>query len=126
MTIKEVSEKFDIPQGTLRYYEKVGLIPRVTRSSGGIRNYQESDLGWVELAKCMRGAGLSVEVLLEYVQLCQQGDSTIPDRLSLLKEQKDHLLQQKEQIEAALNRLNYKISRYEVAVETGVLDWGEN
>ncbi|HIZ80309.1 MAG TPA: MerR family transcriptional regulator [Candidatus Lachnoclostridium stercorigallinarum] len=126
MTIKEVSEKFDIPQGTLRYYEKVGLIPRVTRSSGGIRNYQESDLGWVELAKCMRGAGLSVEVLLEYVQLCQQGDSTIPDRLSLLKEQKDHLLQQKEQIEAALNRLNYKISRYEVAVKTGVLDWGEN
>lgn len=126
MTIKEVSEKFDIPQGTLRYYEKVGLIPRVTRSSGGIRNYQESDLGWVELAKCMRGAGLSVEVLLEYVQLCHQGDSTIPDRLSLLKEQKDHLLQQKEQIEAALNRLNYKISRYEVAVETGVLDWGEN
>lgn len=126
MTIKEVSEKFDIPQGTLRYYEKVGLIPRVTRSSGGIRNYQESDLGWVELAKCMRGAGLSVEVLLEYVQLCQQGDSTIPDRLSLLKDQKDHLLQQKEQIEAALNRLNYKISRYEVAVETGVLDWGEN
>ena len=126
MTIKEVSEKFDIPQGTLRYYEKVGLIPRVTRSSGGIRNYQESDLGWVELAKCMRGAGLSVEVLLEYVQLCQQGDSTIPDRLSLLKEQKDHLLQQKEQIEAALNRLNYKIPRYEVAVKTGVLDWGEN
>lgn len=126
MTIKEVSEKFDIPQGTLRYYEKVGLIPRVTRSSGGIRNYQESDLGWVELAKCMRGAGLSVEVLLEYVQLCQQGDSTIPDRLSLLKDQKDHLLQQKEQIEAALNRLNYKISRYEVAVKTGVLDWGEN
>ena len=126
MTIKEVSEKFDIPQGTLRYYEKVGLIPRVTRSSGGIRNYQESDLGWVELVKCMRGAGLSVEVLLEYVQLCQQGDSTIPDRLSLLKDQKDHLLQQKEQIEAALNRLNYKISRYEVAVKTGVLDWGEN
>ena len=126
MTIKEVSEKFDITQGTLRYYEKVGLIPRLTRSSGGIRNYQESDLGWVELAKCVRGAGLSVEVLLEYVQLCQQGDSTIPDRLSLLKEQKDHLLQQKEQIEAALNRLNYKISRYEVAVETGVLDWGEN
>ena len=77
MTIKEVSEKYDIPQGTLRYYEKVGLIPHVTRSSGGIRNYQESDLGWVELAKCMRGAGLSVEMLLEYVKLYQQGDSTI-------------------------------------------------
>ena len=123
MTIKEVSEKYDIPQGTLRYYEKVGLIPRVTRSSGGIRNYQESDLGWVELAKCMRSAGLSVEVLLEYVQLYQQGDSTISKRLDLLKDQRDTLLKQKEQIETALDRLDYNISRYEEAAKTGKLSW---
>ena len=111
MTIKEVSEKYGIPQGTLRYYEKVGLIPHVTRSAGGIRNYQESDLAWVELAKCMRSAGLSVEVLLEYVKLYQQGDPTIPARLSLLKDQRSLLLQQKKQIETALDRLDFKISR---------------
>lgn len=126
MTIKEVSEKYDIPQGTLRYYEKVGLIPHVTRSSGGIRNYQESDLGWVELAKCMRGAGLSVEMLLEYVKLYQQGDSTIEARLDLLKDQRSILLKQKSQVEAALNRLDYKISKYEEAVKTGELNWGRN
>lgn len=126
MTIKEVSEKYDIPQGTLRYYEKVGLIPHVTRSSGGIRNYQESDLGWVELAKCMRGAGLSVEMLLEYVKLYQQGDSTIEARLDLLKDQRSILLKQKSQVEAALNRLDYKISKYEEAVKTGELNWDED
>ena len=77
----------------------------------------------MELAKCMRSAGLSVEVLLEYVQLYQQGDSTISRRLDLLREQRDTLLKQKEQIETALDRLDYKISRYEEAAKTGKLSW---
>ena len=58
MTIKEVSEKYDISQDTLRYYERIGMIPPVTRTSSGIRDYQESDLGWVEHVICMRSAGL--------------------------------------------------------------------
>lgn len=69
MTIKEVSEKYDITQDTLRYYERVGMIPPVTRTIGGIRDYQENDLAWVSLAKCMRGAGLPVEAMIEYVRL---------------------------------------------------------
>ena len=56
MTIKEVSEKYGISQDTLRYYERVKVIPAVTRTSGGIRDYQEEDLKWVELAVCMRNA----------------------------------------------------------------------
>ncbi len=87
MTIKEVSEKYEISQDTLRYYERVGMIPPVTRTASGIRDYQESDLGWVELAKCMRSAGLPVEAMIEYVKLTQEGDATIPARLQLLKEQ---------------------------------------
>lgn len=58
MTIKEVSQKYNISQDTLRYYERVGLIPTVARTSGGIRNYTENDLGWVENAICMRNAGV--------------------------------------------------------------------
>ena len=86
MTIKEVSEKYDISQDTLRYYERIGMIPPVTRTSSGIRNYQESDLGWVEHVICMRSAGLPVESIIEYVKLCQEGDETIPARLQLLVE----------------------------------------
>lgn len=123
MTIKEVSEKYEISQDTLRYYERVGMIPPVTRMASGIRDYQESDLGWVELAKCMRGAGLPVEAMIEYVKLTQEGDATIPARLQLLKEQRESLLEQKEKINATLERLNYKIGRYELAAETGVLTW---
>jgi MerR family transcriptional regulator, aldehyde-responsive regulator len=123
MTIKEVAEKYGISQDTLRYYERVKVIPEVPRTAGGIRNYQESDLGWVELAICMRGAGLPIEALIEYQRLFQKGDSTIPARLQLLQEQMTALEEQKEQIEKTMNRLAYKISRYEEAVKTGKLVW---
>lgn len=125
MTIKEVSEKYNISQDTLRYYERIGMIPEISRTPGGIRNYQESDLGWVELAICMRSAGLPIEALIEYVKLYQQGDATIAARLQLLQEQRESLEEQKAQLEKAMNKLNYKISRYEVAVKTGKLTWEE-
>lgn len=126
MTIKEVSETYDISADTLRYYERIGMIPEVTRTASGIRDYQESDLGWVELAICMRKAGLPVEALIEYVKLCQQGDETFLARLQLLTEEREKLEEQKKQLETAIERLNYKISRYDLAVKTGELSWEED
>ena len=55
--------------GYLRYYERVNVIPKVTRTSGGIWDYQEEDLRWVELAVSMRNAGLPIESLIEYQRL---------------------------------------------------------
>lgn len=125
MTIKQVSEKYGVSQDTLRYYEKAGLVPEVTRTASGIRDYQQSDLNWLELALCMRNAGLPVNVIVEYRRLYQQGDSTIPQRLKLLTDQRGELLAMQEQIAKTLERLNYKISVYERAVETGKLSWDE-
>lgn len=125
MTIKEVSEKYAVSQDTLRYYERIGLIPPVARTTGGIRNYTESDIGWVETAVCMRNAGVPIEALIEYVKLYQEGDATFEARRQLLQEQYDHLKEQKQQIEQTMKRLRYKISRYEKALETGVLTWDE-
>lgn len=122
MTIKEISEQLGLTQDTLRYYEKVGMIPSVTRTEGGIRNYQEDDIAWVKLATCMRSAGLPVKVMIDYLNLYKQGNSTIQARCTLLKEQREKLLEQK-QIEETLEKLNYKIARYEIAVETGKLTW---
>ena len=126
MTIKDVCERFDITQDTLRYYERVGMIPAVTRTAGGIRDYQESDLGWVQLAICMRNAGLPVEAMIEYVRLYQEGDTTISARLQLLTDQREVLHDRRKKIDETLDRLNYKIARYEIAVETGKLTWDEN
>ena len=77
MKIAEVSEQFGLSVDTLRYYERVGLIPPVHRNEGGIRDYNELDLRRVDFIKCMRSAGLPIEVLIEYVALVQKGDKTI-------------------------------------------------
>lgn len=123
MTIKEVAEKYDITPDTLRYYERIKMIPEVTRTAGGIRDYQESDLQWVELALCMRSAGLPIEAMIEYLQLYKKGDETIPARLELLNNQMEVLKEQRDKIEATMKKLSYKISRYEEAVKTGRLVW---
>lgn len=127
MTIKEVSEKYGITQDTLRYYERIGMIPSVKRTSGGIRNYDENDCSWVELCLCMRGAGLPVETIIEYVKLYMEGDETVPARLLLLQEQREALVEQQERIRKMMDKLDYKISRYEEAVKTGKPPvWTEN
>ena len=123
LTIKEVSEKYDIPSETLRYYERVGDIPPVTRTAGGIRDYSDTDIQWVENAKCMRAAGLPIEVIIEYLRLFREGDSTIKARLDLLSEQREILLKQYKQLEETINRLDYKISKYQEALQTGKLNW---
>ena len=113
MTIAEVSKKYDISADTLRYYERIGLIPPVNRNRSGIRDYTEADCRWVEFAKCMRGAGLQVEALVEYVALFQQGDETVPARKRLLIEQRDQLFERMALVQQTLERLNRKIEGYE-------------
>ncbi|MBB6692802.1 MerR family transcriptional regulator [Cohnella xylanilytica] len=116
MTIAEVSERFELSQDTLRYYERIGLIPRVNRTKSGIRSYTEEDCKWVEFVKCMRGAGLSIEVLVEYVELFLRGDETAESRKELLIEQRDLLQSRTEEMLRTLQRLNDKIDRYEQTI----------
>lgn len=116
MTITEVSRKFDLPQDTLRYYERIGLIPRVKRNKSRIRDYTEEDCNWVEFIKCLRGAGLPIEVLIEYVGLFQQGDETIEARKELFIEQRKQIIKRMEDMRITLERLDYKIASYEQAV----------
>ena len=113
MTIAEVSQKYGISADTLRYYERIGLIPPVPRNRSGIRDYDEASCGWVELMKCMRSAGVQIEALIEYVVLCQQGDATLDARKELLKEQREQLLARMAEMQASLDRLDYKIDLYE-------------
>jgi DNA-binding transcriptional MerR regulator len=113
MTIAEVSKKFGLSPDTLRYYERIGLIPRVNRNESGIRDYTEEDCKWIEFVKCMRSAGVQVETLVEYVTLLQQGDETIEARKQILIEQREKLLSCIEEMKKALERLNLKIKEYE-------------
>ena len=113
MRIQEVSKLYGLSADTLRYYERIKLIPVEPRNAGGIRDYDEVSLQWIEFIKCMRGAGLPIEKLITYVELYQQGDETIDARKQLLIEERDHLLQRMNELQATLERLNEKIERYE-------------
>ncbi len=128
MKIAEVSEQYSISSDTLRYYERVGLIPPVNRNGGGIRDYNELDLRRVEFIKCMRSAGLPIEVLIEYVALVQRGDKTIEARKEILIEQRELLINRMQEMQKTLDILDHKIEVYEKAVlkkEKGIVQTEE-
>jgi len=113
MKIQEVSEKFSLSTDTLRYYERIGLIPTVNRTESGIRDYTEEDMRRVDFVKCMRSAGLPVEVLIDYMALVQKGDSTIATRKEILLEQREQLIARIEEMQKTLEILNYKIQVFD-------------
>ena len=113
MTIAEVARKYDLTPDTLRYYERIGLLPDVKRTAGGIRDYSEEDCRWVEYIKCMRSAGVSVETLVEYVALFHQGAATIQARKQLLLEQRKQIVAHIEELNAVLAKLDWKLDGYE-------------
>src|SRR5512136_1980747 len=116
MKIMEVSEQYGLSSDTLRYYERIGLIPPVTRNGSGIRDYGELDIRRVEFVKCMRSAGLPIEVLIDYMGLVQQGDRTVEARKEILKEQREQLVARMKEMQKTLDILDHKIKVYENAV----------
>ena len=127
MMIAEVSKKFELSQDTLRYYERIGLIPNVNRNKSGIRDYTDEDCKWIEFVKCMRNAGLPIEVLIKYLDLFQQGDNTHNERKELLVKQRNMLARKIEEMQETLERLNYKIENYDqrlMAKELELLNQG--
>ena len=127
MMIAEVSKKFELSQDTLRYYERIGLIPNVNRNKSGIRDYTDEDCKWIEFVKCMRNAGLPIEVLIKYLDLFQRGDNTHNERKELLVKQRDMLARKIDEMQETLERLNYKIETYDqklMAKELELLNQG--
>lgn len=113
MKIAEVSKQYDISADTLRYYERIGLMRHVRRTESGIRDYGEQDCARIQFIKCMRGAGMSIESLIEYMGLIEEGDGTIAQRIALLEEQRDLMRQRVSEMQAGVDRLDYKIANYE-------------
>jgi DNA-binding transcriptional MerR regulator len=113
MTIAEVSKEYGLPPDTLRYYERIGLIPPVTRSRGGVRTFSEMDCRWVAFIKCMRSAGIPVEALVEYVSLFQQGEATREVRKKILEEQRGIIAARAAELRETLEKLDDKIANYD-------------
>lgn len=113
MTISEVARSYGLSADTLRYYERLGLLPNVNRTGGGVRDYSEEDCKWVEYIKCMRSAGISIETLIKYVELFYQGAGTINERKKLLLEQREQIVARITELNDVLTKLDWKLDGYE-------------
>ncbi|HFI0126830.1 TPA: stress response transcriptional regulator NmlR [Streptococcus suis] len=117
MNIKEVSQVTGLSADTIRYYERIGLIPKIARKSSGVRDFSENDVAILDFIRCFRSAGMSIERLIEYMGLVQAGVSTVEARIDLLKEEQEELRSRLVEIKKALNRLDYKIENYQTILK---------
>ncbi|MGX7265522.1 MerR family transcriptional regulator [Enterococcus crotali] len=112
MTIKEMAELVGLSADTLRYYERIGVIPTVTRTTHGIRNYDEVDLEWIQSILRLKASGMTLEMIIEYVRLANQGDHTIEARKNLLEEEQERISAKIEELQGRLATINNKIDDY--------------
>lgn len=125
MTIAEVCKKYDLTADTIRYYERIGLLPTIPRTENGIRNFDEESCRWIEFVKCMRNAGMEIEILSEYIGLFKEGKTTVNARKKLLEEQREKLLEKQKSISETIGRLDYKIKLYNEIIDGKRKDFTE-
>ena len=106
-TIKEVAEKMEVSEHTLRFWAKSGFFPFVTRDKNNIRMFSEDDLNWVKIVKCLRSVGTESKLVKRYIDLCIVGDSTINERYEIIKATKEKALKQMEELNKQLRMAGY-------------------
>ncbi len=111
-TIKNVAEKLNISEHTLRFWAKNGFFPFVKRNKNNIRIFEENDLEWVKIVKCLRSVGLDNKSVKKYIEYCIEGDSTISKRYKLIKETKTKAELQLSELQKQIQLLNYKEEYY--------------
>ncbi|WP_207694903.1 hypothetical protein DOK67_0002806 [Enterococcus sp. DIV0212c] len=129
MNIKKISELSGVSADTIRYYERIGLIPPVKRSDNGIRNFDEEDLRWIVFSRQMRKAGLSIESLVEYLTLFQVGNETVPARKEIIADQIAELKEKASELNTAIERLEFKLANYDehmIPAENALRDFNLN
>lgn len=113
MNIKKASELTGVSSDTIRYYEKIGLIPHIDRTSSGIRDIGTRIIGRINFIKQMRSAGMSIENLSKYMNLVDSAEGSIAEQKQLLKEQLEVMEERKDDLQAAIDHLHWKLEHYE-------------
>ena len=109
-SIQDVSNKTGLSTHTLRYYEKEGLISGVERSQGGFRQYTEEDLERLGLIRCLKNTGMSIQEIARFVQLTHEGDHTLEERVELLREHRDRVLERMAEMQQHLDKVTWKLN----------------
>lgn len=109
LTIKNAAERLSISPSTIRYYDDQGLLPFIDRDKNGYRIFQESDLFWLELIRCMRTTKMPVKTLRHVAHLYMQGEETLDERIQIFEEHQERLQEQRKEIDAAFEKLQAKL-----------------
>ena len=121
-TIKEVADKLNISEHTLRFWAKSGFFPFITRDKNNIRLFSENDLNWVRIVKCLRSVGTENKAIKRYVDLCIIGDSTIKERYQIILDTKKKAYEQMEELKKQIDLLDYKESFYKNLIKNNLED----
>ena len=121
-SIGQVAKKLGLTAHTLRYYDKEGLLPFVRKGSSGARVFEDEDVDWLIIIECLKGTGMQLKDIKKYMDLCQQGDATVGERLELFKRQKEKLEQQMAVFRQYMEKIDFKIAYYTEAVANGSVD----
>ena len=113
MTIREIAAKTNMSTDTLRYYERIGLLPPVPRNAAGIRNYDEYFVNFINFIKKMKASGMSLEHIIDYIRLAEMGDATIQERKKLLAEAREMLLDKINSLQLVAELADYQLRNYE-------------
>lgn len=113
LTVQQASDKTGLSAHTIRYYERIGLLPSIERASNGHRRYSEDDIGWIEFLKCLRSTGMPISEMQRYVELQQEGDSTLHGRLALLEAHRRRIKIKIRELNNFLERIEGKIGYYQ-------------
>ncbi|AZK48255.1 MerR family transcriptional regulator [Paenibacillus lentus] len=116
-SIKQVSEKTNLPSHTLRYYEKEGLLPFVKRTEGGIRRFSDDDLDWLGLICCLKETGMPIKQIKAFVDLSMQGADTLKQRCEMLTEHKKSVEAEIKTMEKHLQKVSKKINHFTTQYE---------
>lgn len=121
-TIKEVAEKMEVSEHTLRFWAKSGFFPFVKCNENNIRQFSDNDLEWVRIVKCLRSVGTENKAIKKYIDLCIKGDSTISERYQIILDTKEKALQQMEELKQQLAVLDYKENFYKNLIKNNLQD----
>ena len=112
-SMKQACEQTNLPYETLKFYCNQGLIPNVKRNSNNYRIFDENDIAWINSLNCLRNCGMSISEMKDYIKLCFEGESTIPERKEILAIKRQSLLEQQKLIQESIDYIDWKQGFYD-------------
>ena len=118
-SMKEVSEKLNLPASTIRYYDKQGMLPNMQRTESGYRSCSEKDIGMLNMIECLKRTNMPIRDIQQFIVWVQQGDATLQQRYDMFVERRESVQEQIAQLQKALEFIEYKCWYYSTALEAG-------